>query len=324
MNVTILSIRDLKVHFKIKDNQSLFQKKVVKAVDGISFNVLTGETLGIVGESGCGKTTTGRAIVCLERPTEGQILFRNKNILSHSNEERFAYKHEVQMIFQDTYSTLDPRYTIGASIAEPLVIHKRGNSNERKKRVLQLMNDVGLAGAYYNQYPNELSGGQRQRIGVARALALNPTLIIRDEPISALDVSIQAQILNLLQDLQEKYELTYVFISHNLSVVKHLCNRIAVMYLGNIVELAGYKDIYSKPLHPYTQALINAIPIPDPRFRKKRELLEGDVPSPINPPTGCPFVTRCMYATEQCSEERPKLIEIMPDHQVACYLHSAR
>ena len=187
MNVTILSIRDLKVHFKIKDNQSLFQKKVVKAVDGISFNVLTGETLGIVGESGCGKTTTGRAIVCLERPTEGQILFRNKNILSHSNEERFAYKHEVQMIFQDTYSTLDPRYTIGASIAEPLVIHKRGNSNERKKRVLQLMNDVGLAGAYYNQYPNELSGGQRQRLALARAFLTDPRILILDDSTSAID-----------------------------------------------------------------------------------------------------------------------------------------
>lgn len=320
MSEKILSVTDLKVHFSIKDNHSLFKKKLVQAVDGISFDIMKGETLGLVGESGCGKSTTGRTIVCLEKPTAGNIVFDGKDISEHTKQERFLYKRQVQMIFQDTYSTLDPRYTIGQSIMEPMIVHKIGTKSEIKERALSLMKDVGLRESYFVRYPHEFSGGQRQRVGVARALALNPSLVICDEPVSALDVSIQSQVLNLLQDLQEKYGLTYLFVSHNLSVVKHLCDRIAVMYLGNIVEIADYNKIYANPLHPYTQALINAIPMPDPKLKRKYALLEGDVPSPINPPAGCPFATRCPKATALCSAERPKLKQIGEGQQVACHL----
>lgn len=321
-NEIILSVQDLKVHFSTKDRNKLFKKNIVKAVDGISFDVRKGETLGLVGESGCGKTTTGRAIVCLEKPLFGKIYFEGQDISTHTKQERFIFKSKVQMIFRDTYSTLDPRFTIGRSISEPLVVHHRGTHAEQKERVEGLMRDVGLDPSYYNRYPHEFSGGQRQRIGIARALSLSPSLIICDEPVSALDVSIQSQILNLMQDLQEKYKLTYVFVSHNLSVVKHLCDRIAVMYLGNIVEISPYSELYANPMHPYTRALIDAIPIADPQFKRERKLLDGDVPSPINPPPGCPFVTRCMYACERCRTERPVLHEISPGHQVACHLCS--
>lgn len=320
MNELLLSVKDLKVHFSIKDNRKFFERKIVKAVDGISFDVHKGETLGLVGESGCGKSTTGRAIVRLEKPTEGVITYAGKDIWTHSKEENFAFKRKVQMIFQDTYSTLDPRYPIGQSIVEPMEIHKLGTRQEMKARALEIMADVGLPESYFGRYPHEFSGGQRQRVGVARSLVLNPELIVCDEPVSALDVSIQSQILNLMQDLQDKYSLTYLFVSHNLAVVKHLCDRIVVMYLGNIVEIARYDLIYSNPLHPYTQALINAIPIPDPNRKRKYELLEGDVPSPINPPEGCPFVTRCPFAMDRCKTERPKLNEVEPGHQIACFL----
>lgn len=320
MSENILSVRNLKVYFTVNDSHKFFVKKIVKAVDDISFDVYRGETLGLVGESGCGKSTTGRAIVALQKPTAGEILFHGQDITKQSREERFAYKSQVQMIFQDTYSTLDPRFTIGASIGEPLAIHKRGTRAEQKERVLKLMRDVGLAESYYNRYPHEFSGGQRQRVGVARALALNPNLLICDEPVSALDVSIQSQILNLMEDLQEKYNLTYVFVSHNLSVVKHLCDRIVVMYLGNIVEISDSKDIYVSPLHPYTIALINAIPMPDPKLKKKLVPLEGDVPSPVNPPPGCPFVSRCPHAKAVCKEQKPKLLDVGNGHQVACHL----
>ncbi len=324
MREKVLSVKDLKVYFAINDNKKFFAKKIVKAVDGISFDVYKGETLGIVGESGCGKSTTGRAIVALQTPTAGSILYHGKDITAQTKAERFSYKSQVQMIFQDTYSTLDPRFTIGSSIVEPLEIHRRGTRAEQKETALKLMHDVGLAESYYNRYPHEFSGGQRQRIGVARALALNPDLLICDEPVSALDVSIQAQILNLMEELQEKYSLTYVFVSHNLSVVKHLCDRIVVMYLGNIVEISDSKDIYKSPLHPYTIALINAIPLPDPKLKRKLVPLEGDVPSPVNPPQGCPFVTRCPHAKDICGEVKPKLADTGNGHQVACHMFDGK
>ena len=322
----ILSVRDLKIHYPIKmkvKGKALSQRKFVQAVDGISFDVFAGETLGIVGESGCGKSTTGRSIVRLEKPTSGTILFKGKDISKQSKEEKFKYRQQAQMIFQDAYSTLDPRFTIGKSICEPMVIHKMGTKEEQKKRAMQLMTDVGLPTTYYDRYPHEFSGGQRQRIGVARALALNPDIMVCDEPVSALDVSIQAQILNLMEDLQKKYGLTYIFISHNLSVVKHICDRIAVMYLGTVVELADKDELYRNALHPYTNALIAAIPIPDPKMKSEKAILEGDVPSPIDPPKGCPFVTRCRYATELCAKTRPALEDIGEGHFVACHIYGS-
>ncbi|MCC8027183.1 MAG: ATP-binding cassette domain-containing protein [Clostridium sp.] len=299
----------------------LSQKNCVQAVNGITFDVYKGETLGIVGESGCGKSTTGRAVVRLERPTAGQVLYKNQDIWKYDKEQLFSYRKKAQMIFQDAYSTLDPRFTVGRSIMEPLVIHGIGTKEEREKRGRQLMEDVGLPVTYFNRYPHEFSGGQRQRIGVARALTLSPEILVCDEPVSALDVSVQAQILNLMKDLQGKFGLTYIFISHNLSVVKHLCDRIGVIYLGNLVELAGKEELFKNMLHPYTQALISAIPIPDPSLEREKILLEGDVPTPINPPKGCPFATRCMYAAELCKRERPGLEDVGGGHRVACHIY---
>ena len=320
----LLSVRDLKVHYpvKVKNKGFMAQKKVVKAVDGISFDIYEGETLGVVGESGCGKSTTGRAIVRLNRPTAGQILYQGQDLFGYDKKESERLNREIQIIFQDPYSSLDPRFTVGRSIAEPMVVHKWGTKKERYDRVIELMREVGLREDLYNRYPHEFSGGQRQRIGVARALALNPKLLVCDEPVSALDVSIQAQILNLMQELQQRFGLTYLFISHNLSVVEHICDRIVVMYLGHIVEQADTDELFRNPLHPYTQALMNAVPIPDPDQRKEREPLGGDVPSPVNPPEGCPFCTRCPNATDRCRKERPALADMGGGHLVSCHYHA--
>ncbi len=326
MKEVILSVKNLTIHYPIKmkvKGKIWSQKNCVQAVNGVSFDVFKGETLGIVGESGCGKSTTGRAIVRLEHPTSGEILFKGEDIWKYNKEQLFQYRKKAQMIFQDAYSTLDPRFTIGKSICEPMVIHEIGNHGENEAAAKQLMRDVGLPDSYYDRYPHEFSGGQRQRIGVARALALNPEILVCDEPVSALDVSVQAQILNLMKELQEKFSLTYIFISHNLSVVKHLCDRIGVIYLGNMVELADKKELFDNMLHPYTRALISAIPIPDPEFKRNRIILEGDVPTPINPPAGCPFATRCIYATELCRKEKPALENIGNGHYVACHIYGS-
>ncbi len=320
MSDALLEVQNLKLYYPVKVRQNILRSETryVKAVDDISFTVNKGETFGLVGESGCGKSTTGKTIVKLLRPTAGDILFEGKSIFARQ-EEGQDLTTRIQIIFQDPYSSLDPRFTVGRCIAEPMVVHKTGTPQQREERVRQLMKDVGLRPEHYTKYPHEFSGGQRQRIGVARALALNPSLIVCDEPVSALDVSIQAQILNLMQDLQKKYDLTYIFISHNLSVVKHLCDRIAVMYLGNMVEIASKNDLFDRPAHPYTQALLDAIPIPDPDIPTMQEMLEGDVPSPMDPPAGCCFHTRCKKACPRCAKERPRLREIAPGHMVACH-----
>lgn len=320
----LLEVRDLKIYYPVRENRGVRTiKKQLKAVDGVSFDVYEGETFGIVGESGCGKTTTGKAIVRLLKPTAGEILFDGQDI--HRKAARAEQKElarQIQLIFQDPYSSLDPRFTVGRIIGEPLAVHGSLNRTQRREKVLSLMEDVGLGAQQYAKFPHEFSGGQRQRIGVARALALNPRLIVCDEPVSALDVSIQAQILNLLQDLQQKYSLTYIFISHNLSVVKHLCNRIMVMYLGNIVELCSSDELFENAQHPYSEALLAAIPVPDPDHPREVEGLEGDVPSPIDPPSGCCFRTRCPYAEERCAQEKPTLRDVGDGHMVACHKRS--
>lgn len=321
MTDTILDVRNLKIYYPVKIKNGLLasEKKYVKAVDGISFSVTHGETFGIVGESGCGKSTTGKAIVKLLTPTEGEIFFEGKDLFKLPKNEQKDYKKKIQIIFQDPYSSLDPRFTVERLIGEPLLVHGMTDKKERREKILSLMEDVGIRSEYFTRYPHEFSGGQRQRLGVARALALNPSLIVCDEPVSALDVSIQAQILNLMNGLQEKYKLTYIFISHNLSVVKHVCDRIAVMYLGNIVELADKNSLYSNPMHPYTNALLAAIPIPDPEASSLNEPLQGDVPSPLNPPAGCCFHTRCRFAVDKCRNVKPELKDVGCGHQVACH-----
>ena len=320
MSQALLEVKNLKVYYpvKVRKNALASEKRFVKAVDDISFSIRQGETFGLVGESGCGKSTTGKTIVRLLKPTGGQVLFEGQDIFAEGKKSDLSQK--IQIIFQDPYSSLDPRFTVGRCIAEPMRVHKMGTAKEQEERVRFLMHDVGLRPEAYTKYPHEFSGGQRQRIGVARALALNPSLIVCDEPVSALDVSIQAQILNLMQDLQEKYHLTYLFISHNLAVVEHLCDRVAVMYLGNLVEVAETEDLFCHPVHPYTQALLDAIPVPDPEIPTMHNMLEGDVPSLMNPPTGCCFHTRCPHACEQCSKEKPALRDMGNGHFVACHL----
>ncbi|MCI8622605.1 MAG: dipeptide ABC transporter ATP-binding protein [Provencibacterium sp.] len=324
MSKILLDVKDLKLHypFRVKNAKGLgSETRFVKAVDGVSFQVEEGETFGIVGESGCGKSTTGKVVVRLLHPTEGEVLFDGKDIFAaHSRKEDLELCQKIQIIFQDPYSSLDPRFTVERCIAEPMVVHRYGSAKERRDRVLQLMQDVGLRPDQATRYPHEFSGGQRQRIGVARSLALNPRLVVCDEPVSALDVSIQAQILNLMQELQKKYNLTYIFISHNLSVVKHICDRIAVMYLGNIVEIASKHELFDFPIHPYTNALLEAIPIPDPKIKSMSGMLEGDVPSPVNPPSGCCFHTRCKHACDRCRQEKPVMQELRPGHFAACHL----
>ncbi|MDL2219272.1 ATP-binding cassette domain-containing protein [Ruminococcaceae bacterium OttesenSCG-928-O06] len=319
MPKALLEINDLKVYYPVKKLFGFGEKRYVKAVDGVSLSINEGEAFGLVGESGCGKSTLGHTIVGLLDAMEGEIVFDGQPITGKGKKRNLELSKKNQIIFQDPYSSLDPRFTVGRCIAEPLVVHGEGNRESRKQRVLQLMRDVGLNEEQYTKFPHEFSGGQRQRIGVARALALDPKLIVCDEPVSALDVSIQAQILNLMQELQKKYNLTYVFISHNLSVVNYLCDRVAVMYLGNIVELAPKTALFAAPMHPYTQALLNAIPVPDPDRKSMEGTLTGDVPSPLDPPSGCCFHTRCSLCTEICRQEKPPRRELAPDHFVACH-----
>jgi oligopeptide/dipeptide ABC transporter ATP-binding protein len=310
---TLISVRGLVKHFPVEGSTD-----VVRAVDGVSFEIFAGETLGLVGESGCGKSTVGRCLLRLIEPTSGHIYFEGRDILGFNKKELRNIRSEMQIIFQDPYASLNPRMKIGDIVGEPLVIHNQGTKSERRDRVAALLRRVGLDPDYMNRYAHEFSGGQRQRIGVARSLALNPKLIVADEPVSALDVSVQAQVVNLLQELQEEFKLTYLFISHGLAVVEHISTRVAVMYLGRIVEIAGAAELYAQPLHPYTQALLSAIPIPDPKQKRKRIVLEGDVPTPINPPSGCRFRTRCPLAIEECAQIDPELREVSPGHHVAC------
>ncbi len=320
MSQVLLSIQNLKVYYPVRSGLNLFREKLfVKAVDGVSLDVYKGEALGVVGESGCGKTTIGHTIVRLITPTAGTVAFEGQDIFKGKQANDLELAQRIQIIFQDPYSSLDPRFTVGRCIEEPLIIHKVGDAKSRRERVIQLMNDVSLHEDQMTKFPHEFSGGQRQRIGVARALALHPAIIVCDEPVSALDVSIQAQILNLMQELQNKYQLTYIFISHNLGVVNHLCDRIAVMYLGNLMEVSEKKALFANPKHPYTQALLDAIPIPDPERKTMNVVLTGDVPSPINPPKGCVFHTRCSKVQPRCLSEKPELREVEPAHFVACH-----
>lgn len=320
MAETLLKVKNLVKHFPVKGG--VFSKTVdkVHAVDGVSFEIASGETLGMVGESGCGKSTTGRCVLRLIAPTSGQIWFDGKDVTDVNTVQLRGLARDMQIIFQDPYASLNPRMTVGAIVGEALIIHKLATSaQERDDRVVELLETVGLHPDHLRRYPHEFSGGQRQRIGIARALAVKPRLIICDEPVSALDVSIQAQVINLLEDLQEKMGLTYLFIAHDLSVVEHISQRVAVMYLGRIVEIAPSRDLYTTPRHPYTEALLSAVPIPDPTVKRKRVVLEGDVPNPINPPAGCHFHPRCPRAQERCKIEAPVLREMAPGCQAACH-----
>ena len=318
--MALLEVKNLKKYFPIK--KGVFSRTMgqVRAVDGVSFALKRGETLGLVGESGCGKTTVGRSILRLIEPTAGQRTFNDQNLRELEREELRRVRASLQIIFQDPFSSLDPRMNVGQIIAEPIRNHLKISRKEIRDRVAYLMERVGLHPEHISRYPHEFSGGQRQRIGIARALALNPLAIICDEPVSALDVSIQAQVINLLAQLQEQMNLSYLFIAHDLSVVEHISDRVAVMYLGRIVELATDKELYQNPLHPYSQALLSAVPIPDPEIRRKKILLQGDVPSPMNPPSGCSFHTRCPECKEVCSQQEPTLQDVGDGHWIACHL----
>jgi oligopeptide transport system ATP-binding protein len=322
-NNELISVRDLKKYFPIRKG-ILFDRKVgdVKAVDGVSFDIIRGETLGLVGESGCGKSTTGYAILFLDKPSQGDILFDGVSLSRLSERELRKMRPRMQIIFQDPYASLNPRMTVGELVGDPILIHTKKSKAERRERVLELLDLVGLNRAFERRYPHEFSGGQRQRIGIARALALNPDFIVCDEPISALDVSVQAQVVNLLEDLQEQFGLTYLFIAHDLSMVRHIANRVMVMYLGKMMELAARDELYDDPLHPYTQALVSAVPVPDPEIEmeRKRIILTGDVPSPSDPPPGCVFHTRCNMAEERCRVEVPHFREVKAHRFVACHL----
>ncbi len=309
----LVRVRGLVKHFPVKESDD-----VVRAVDGVTFEIFRGETLGLVGESGCGKSTVGRCLLRLIEPTRGEITFEGRDVCALGGDELRRLRREMQIIFQDPYASLNPRLRVRDIVGEPLIVHGIGDKGGRRERVADLLRKVGLDPDYMNRYPHEFSGGQRQRIGIARALALNPKLIVADEPVSALDVSVQAQVINLLEDLQAEFELTYLFISHGLAVVEHISNRVAVMYLGRIVEVASAEDLYANPLHPYTRALLSAIPVPDPTRKRDRIVLKGDVPTPINPPSGCRFHTRCPEAVAECSQIDPDLREVAPGHTVAC------
>lgn len=321
MSKVLLKVEGLKKYFPIRKGFLNTQVGDVKAVDNVSFEVFEGETLGIVGESGCGKSTTGRLLMRLLEPTAGNIEFGGKMLSSLSNSEMRKARRDIQMIFQDPYASLNPRHSIGKILEEPLIVHGMGNSKERKQKVIELLKIVGLNEYHVKRYPHQFSGGQRQRIGIARALMTNPRLIIADEPVSALDVSIQAQVLNLMQSLQKELKLTYIFISHDLGVVRHISNRVGVMYLGKLVELTTSENLYAEPLHPYTQALLSSVPVPDPTFEREQLIISGDIPSASNPPTGCAFHTRCPFKKAQCSSVVPNMQEVKPGHFVACHLY---
>ncbi|MFJ7728530.1 ABC transporter ATP-binding protein [Neobacillus sp. NPDC097160] len=321
MDDYILEVENLKKHFPIK--KGVFSKQVgaVKAVDGVSFHVRKGETLGVVGESGCGKSTLARLIIRLLEATDGQIKLDGQELTTLPKEEMRLKRRDIQMVFQDPYASLNPRWTVERTLLEPMRVYEIGSKKERKEKVLELLNKVGLDPSYAKRHPHEFSGGQRQRIGIARALVLNPKLIIADEPVSALDISVQAQVINLMQDLQDQFNLTYMFITHDLSVVEHISDRVAVMYLGKIVELSSKEQLFANPLHPYTRALMSAAPEVNPKQKKERIVLKGDVPSPANPPKGCAFHTRCPSCMEICKVETPKLKEILPGQVTACHLY---
>ena len=322
MTEPLLKVEGLKKYFPIRKGILSRVSGHVKAVDDVSFFVNKGETLGIVGESGCGKSTTGRMLMRLLEPTEGKVTFDGKELTNISNDDMRKARREIQMVFQDPYASLNPRHTIEKILEEPLIVHGLGDSKSRKKKVRELLEIVGLSSYHAKRYPHQFSGGQRQRIGIARALMTNPKLIIADEPVSALDVSIQAQVLNLMQDLQKELNLTYIFIAHDLGVVRHISDRVGVMYLGKMVELTDSELLYDKPLHPYTQALLSAVPVPDPNFVREQVLIKGDIPSPSNPPSGCTFHTRCPFKMDVCTKLVPKLEEIELGHSVACHLYS--
>ncbi|MEK7210292.1 MAG: dipeptide ABC transporter ATP-binding protein [Candidatus Binatota bacterium] len=318
--MSLLEVRSLKKYFPVGSGLFSRRKGEVKAVDGVSLTVEEGETLGLVGESGCGKSTLGRSILRLIEPTEGEVFFQGKNLLAMSPRELRDMRRQMQIIFQDPYASLNPRMRVGETVGEGLEIHKLATGKKKREQVMGLLNQVGLREEHYDRYPHEFSGGQRQRIGIARALAVSPKFIVADEPVSSLDVSIQAQIINLLQELQEKMHLTYFFISHDLRVVEHISHRVAIMYLGKIVEIAPSDKIYQEAKHPYTQALLSAVPIPDPNRRKERIVLQGDVPSPVNPPPGCAFHPRCRYREDICDKVEPKLEFGAGGHGVSCHV----
>lgn len=318
----LLDIQGLKKYFPVKNAFGMSRNSQVKAVDDVSFQLFKGETLGLVGESGCGKSTTGRAVLRLTEPTEGKILYQDQDILKISRKELRNVRQEMQMVFQDPYSSLNPRKRIGQTLKEPLVIHSIGNKKEHTERVMEMLDKVGMRIDHFYRYPHEFSGGQRQRIGLARALIADPSILILDEPVSALDVSIQSQIINLLQQLQEDFDLSYLFIGHDISVVRHISDRIGVMYLGKIMEEAPTDTLFSEPLHPYTQALLSAVPVANPKMKRDRIVLKGEIPSPLNPPSGCIFHTRCPYAMPVCEKDIPVKKEIGFRHAVACHLYN--
>ncbi|MCL6517553.1 dipeptide ABC transporter ATP-binding protein [Alicyclobacillus sp.] len=319
---TLLEVRDLKTYYPIRSGLLQRVTGYVRAVDGVSFSIEDGETLGLVGESGSGKSTTGRSILRLTEPTSGEVWFEGRNLLTLGDRQMREVRRHLQIIFQDPYASLDPRMTVGQILEEPLLVHGVTDRGERRRRVQELLEVVGLSAYHMHRYAHEFSGGQRQRIGIARALALRPKLVVADEPVSALDVSIQSQVLNLMQDLQEQFQLTYLFIAHDLSVVRHISTRIGVMYLGRLVELGPADAVYDEPLHPYTQALLSAVPIPDPDAKRERIILQGDVPSASNPPTGCAFHPRCPFAMDICRTERPAWKAMDGGRFVACHLHT--